>query len=247
MDKIFTTGRPHVAFFMRDKVAEMSFRLGELLDATSASRRGFVAGEPAPEGHGRQTRYALSAFLSLVQTLKDALERVTGAKVSWADLSGVRHMAFMQDARNASTHDGNPMLTLWADGRYYVAGSFEREGSFGKAVVVRAPMADMETVCREFALDFAAAIRTRIAPLVGDPALAGPIYGREFLRRAIEHPAIPAFAKAQLAEALEAPRPAPNEDQAIGILKELDQLAARADQGTEWPARDATRSVSVGD
>lgn len=237
MGEFFETGRAHVAYFMQDKIAELRFRLSELLDLMGESRRRFDAGEPAEEGSGKSVRYAFSAYLSLVQTLKDALEQVTAEKVTWADLSSVRHLGFMQDARNAATHDGNPMLSLWADGRYYVACDFNRRGQFGKTVLVEAPAADMETVCREFSFDFAAAMKSRIAPMLGDPALSGPVYGREFIRLVMSHPALPEFAKQQMDAALETTWPEFAEDRATKIIEEIEVLSSRAQLGAEYFVR----------
>jgi len=218
------TRRVQFAYFLLHKVRETKFRLSELLNVCQASRRRFDAKRPNPEGGSQIVNFHFAAFSSLVQTIKDILPVVSERKVAWSDLSDIRHAQFMREVRNAITHDGNPVINLWADGRYYVACDFVRLNEKQQPARVRAPVEDIETIVIQFTSDLCSHLRNQVLPLLGQEALAGPMYGLEFFENAINHPAVPEFARRLYAEADRSTLQPEVGDPVAEVLSELDAL-----------------------
>jgi hypothetical protein len=209
------------AHFMLHKVRETRFRMTELLDVCESSRQNFILKKPTSDGEGARVNYHFAALSSLIQTLKDVLPVMSGEAVTWSSLSAVRHIVFMRAVRNAITHDGNPVINLWVDGRFYVACDFLRIDQHGAKVLVTAPADDLAKVSLEFAIDLSDQLRTHIEPLIGRAALTAPMYGVEFFAKASQHPAIPAFAEPLLSEFDWSAIPAQTKDTASEIIAEL--------------------------
>lgn len=225
------TRRAQLAHFLLHKVQEMRFRLSELRDVCQSSRYRFEEGNPYASDDGRLINFHFAAFSSLVQTIKDILPVVSGQELNWSDMSDVRHMSFMQAVRNAITHDGNPVVNLWADGRFYIACNFVRLGRRGEPVEVEAPVEDIETLTVQFTGDLCSYLRSALLPLRGDKALSDPLYGFEFFDKAIKHPAVPEFARNLYAGADRSPIEQSRADPVTEVLSELDALAIYCAQG----------------
>jgi hypothetical protein len=187
--------RSQFSHFLNHKIGELKHRLAQVLEICTESQQRFNTKQEPREGESRELNYRFAAFSSLVQTLKDILPVLTDQAISWSSLKHVRHMEFIKQSRNAITHDGNPVINMWADGCYYVACDFVRLDQHGKPELVKAPTKDVATICLEFTLDFTSEIRRVTKPLIGLQGLASPLYGSEFFDQAILHPAVPEFAR----------------------------------------------------
>lgn len=216
--------RIQFSYFLLHKMHETRFRLSEILNVCQTSRRRFAEKQPPDNDDCRMLNFHFSAFSSLVQTIKDILPTVAGQKVSWTALSNVRHMQFMHAVRNAITHDGNPVINLWVDGRYYIACDFLRLDQNQNPVLVQAPTEDIETLVTQLIMDLCTLLRSLASPLLGSQELTGPLYGEEFFDNAINHPAIPKFAKRLYAEADRSSLGERNGDPVAELLNELDDL-----------------------
>ncbi|NYF20264.1 hypothetical protein HDC36_001725 [Xanthomonas sp. JAI131] len=194
------TRRTQSAYFLLHKTREIRFRLSELLNVCETSRWRFAKNEPPIEGGGQLVNFHFSALSSIVQTIKDLIPVISEKTVTWTDLSNIRHMQFMHSARNAITHDGNPVVNMWADGRYYIAIDFLRLDRNQNPVSVKAPLEDIETLSIQFTMDLCSYLKEMISPLLESPALTGPLYGAEFFDNAIKHPAVPEFVRRLYAE-----------------------------------------------
>ncbi|MCU5787850.1 hypothetical protein B27N_02853 [Alcanivorax marinus] len=168
--------------------------------------------------------FHFSAFSSLVQTIKDILPVVAEQEITWSGLSNVRHIQFMHAVRNAITHDGNPVINLWADGRYYVACDFLRLDQHQRPIQVQAPIEDIETLVTQFTMDLCKHLHSAVSPLLGSQALAGPLYGSDFFDSAINHPAIPKFAQRLYAKTDRLALDRGNGNPVAEVLSELDAL-----------------------
>lgn len=217
--------RVQFACFLLNKVRETRYRLSELLNVCQSSRRRFVAREPRAEGSGQTVNFHFSAFASIVQTIKDILPVVSDRKVAWSELSDVRHVQFMHAIRNAITHDGNPVINLWIDGRYYVACDFIRFTQNQVPVRVLAPKEDIETLVIQFTSDLCSHLKSAVYPLLGSSALTGPMYGAEFFDEAIKHSAVPDFARRAYSEASGSTSQVDAGDPLVEVLSELESLA----------------------
>ena len=161
------TGKSQAAHFLAHKVQEFNFRLSELLSVTEESSRRFAAKTGDAPKAGRLVNFHFSALSTLVQTFKDLLPAMTGSRVSWNQLANVRHLEFLRDVRNAITHDGNPVINMWVDGRFYVGADFVRQDQRGHPVLIRAPQKDIHALVLEFAEDFCTYLRAVVIPLLG--------------------------------------------------------------------------------
>lgn len=218
--------RLQFAHFLAHTVQEVRFRFLEVSDVCQESRRRFVAQQPQAKGEGELINYRFAAFSSLVQTIKEILPIILERNVSWSSLSHIRHLQFMHSIRNAITHDGNPVINLWVDGRYYVACDFVRLGQNQKPVTVKTPTEDIHTVVLEFTADLCTYLHKVSSFYVGDQSLIGPLYGQDFFANAINHPSIPEFAQRLYQESDHSDLKLNPSEPLSEALEELDLLVA---------------------
>lgn len=218
--------RLQFAHFLAHKVRETRFRFLEVSDICQESRRRFVAQQAQAQGDGQLINYRFAAFSSLVQTIKDIIPVVLERDVSWSSLSKIRHLQFVQSIRNAITHDGNPVINLWVDGRYYVACDFVRLGQKQKPIEVKAPSEDIHTIVLQFTEDLCSYLHSVFSRFLGDQSLVGPLYGQEFFTKAINHSAIPEFAQGLYWESYDSNFKPASSEPLSEVLEELDSLVA---------------------
>lgn len=165
-----------VANHVKGKVKELDHQLMTLVDACDHSLALFTAGIETPATNGATVTYSFSALANVVQTMKDAVKTVTGQQLNWADIDTLRHGAFLHGARNAITHDGHPVVSAWADGRYFVPAKIIRFGPQGQIITIDPPLDDIRTVCLAFTADFCGLLSTVLADVAGEPDLAGSMF-----------------------------------------------------------------------
>lgn len=165
-----------VANHFKGKVKELEYQLMTLVDACDHSLALFSAGAETPPANGAAVMYSFSAFANVVQTMKDAVKTVTGQQLNWADIDKLRHGTFLHAARNAVTHDGHPVVSAWADGRYFVPAKIIRFGVQGQIITIEPPLDDIRTVCLAFSSDFCGLLSTALAGVVDQPYLAGSMF-----------------------------------------------------------------------
>ena len=212
--------------FLVDKVREIRFRFLEINEVCQESRVRFLAQQEQPQGNGQLVNYRFAAFSSLIQTIKDIHPIVFELNISWSSLSHIRHFQFMHSIRNAITHDGNSVINLWVDGRYYVACDFVRLGQNQKPVMVKVPTEDIHTIILEFTEDLCSYLYNACSQFLGDESLVGPLYGQEFFSSAINHSAIPQFAKCLYGELGDSDFQQVSSEPLSEALEELGSLAA---------------------
>lgn len=218
--------RLQFAHFLAYKVREIRFRFLEVSDVCQESRYRFMLQQAQAQGDVQLMNYRFAAFSSLVQTIKDIIPVVLERDVSWSSLSHIRHLQFIQSIRNAITHDGNPVINMWVDGRYYVACDFVRLGQKQKPVAVKAPTEDIHTIVLEFTEDLCSYLHSTCSRFLGDQSVVGPLYGQEFFTKAIKHSAIPEFAQRLYWESHDLNFKSTSNEPLSEVLKELDSLVA---------------------
>lgn len=192
MTTTLTTRKSQFALHLTNKVGELSYFLEQISNICEQSRQRFESKEGQIDGQGQLLNYQFSAFTALAQTLKDILPVLTDNSVSWGGLAHIRHIDFIKQARNAITHDGNSIITLWSDGRYYVPCDIYRIDDKGNAQIVRAPTLDIGLICSEFTFDLSVELLRIIEPLIDQSEFSIPPFGFEFFDQAIMHPAVSA-------------------------------------------------------
>ena len=201
MQEITNKHRRWVANHFGSKVKELNYHLISIVDACDESLRMFSDGKPVPKDNSKAVIYGFSSFANVIQTLKDAAKIVTGQQVPWSRIEQLRHGAFMRDVRNAATHDGNPVVSAWVDGRYFVPMKILRLDQNGKLIEIPAPHQDIRTLCLEFAADISKLLRETLRDEMNVADLRGSSFSITELDEAFtEFTVMPEFAKQLFAE-----------------------------------------------
>lgn len=190
--------RRWVANYFRSKVDEFRYRLEEIVSACDTSLSCAMAGRNHPESTGKHVTYGFSAFSNLVQTLKDSASSFLDNEISWRSIKALRHGQFFYMSRNAATHDGNPIISCWVDGYFYVPSDIRRLVSLDgkkKLIVIPSPMADIRKVCLEFSSDFANLLAECLSGMERTLFLLGPSYDAGEVAAFMDSDRVPQFAK----------------------------------------------------
>ncbi|MFC4706233.1 hypothetical protein [Paraburkholderia caffeinitolerans] len=218
-----------VANFFKGKVKEFLFDLKRIVRCCDQAMSDFLVGSPTDEDCHAEVLYALSGFSNAIMTLKDAGSTITGTKIGPQDIDPLRHGLFMRTCRNAATHDGHPILSLWTEGRFFVPTDILRFDDYGRLVQIQAPAVDARTFSLEFAHDFSVLLVSKLQPLAG---LEGAKLDAKDVEKAFEFQGIPEFArelfqqsKAAIAQHLSSVKVYPVQ-QALDVLKEVKVYCA---------------------
>lgn len=195
-------------FFRADQLAfqhqtasvlkELQFRLSELSEASKASIAAFhqavaTKKEQNDKELSKRVSYRFSSAIGMIQTLKDVLKTAIPG-FSWEDFSSDIYQAEMlQQLRNAVIHDGQPAVTLWADGQCYSAVNIKRSGQGKKVYDILAPAEDVETLALRYFKDLANCLNETLAKLSESEKLSGPPFPREWFEAAVKHPSLERF------------------------------------------------------
>ncbi len=177
---------------------ELAFRVGELVDVSKATIAAFHQAvrqrrDVTDEKFGRLMQYRFTSLIALAQTFKDMLGRAIDG-FNWdALVDDVDHAAVVQSMRNAIVHDGYPILSLYADGRYYFGVSFRRRGQGQKMVDIEVPTRDVEAFSLEYVRSLSATLSNHLRQLPKSSKLKGPQFDYDWFAGAIKHPAISRF------------------------------------------------------
>lgn len=121
-----------IANYVTGKVNEYQYQLRALVEECDATYEQFRT-----QGSGRQGTnivYSFSALGNAMQSLKDSVNSLGDDMLTWAEIGKNPHGDFMYKARNAATHDGNPIVNAWVDGRFYVSNDISRFDMHGKPI-----------------------------------------------------------------------------------------------------------------
>lgn len=156
----------------------------------------FKNGSEVPPTNSQAVTYGFSALTNVIQTLKDAFKTVTNKQLAWSEIDQLRHGSFMKNVRNAATHDGNPVISGWADGLYFVPAKIIRIDGAGKIIEIPAPTEDVRAICLDFAKDFCHLLLNKLAAAESLEHLKGSRFTIEEVDDAFANSAIiPAFAQ----------------------------------------------------
>ncbi|MFC5427550.1 hypothetical protein ACFPTO_01805 [Paraburkholderia denitrificans] len=184
--------RRWVSSFFNSKVKEFDFCLRSVIECCDQSMHRFRGGQQGNEQTESKIVYAFSAFSNTVQTLKDAGSTFLNPKITWRDIEVLRHGKFIWLSRNAATHDGNPVISAWSDGRYFVPNDIHRFGPAGDLIEIPAPTVDAGQFCLEFAQDFSAFLATRLSSL---RPVEGPKPNIAEIQQFLHSPVVPDFVR----------------------------------------------------
>lgn len=217
-----------VANYISGKIQELHFHLTNIVTACDQSLCRFEQQMPTPEEIHQSVVYGFSALSNVILTLKDAIQTATGETFPWSRIKQLRHGSFMYEARNAATHDGNPVISGWADGRYFIPATISRIGEGGRLISISAPTADVRTLCLEFTEDYSRLLRQALLAANNQPALQGTPFNIDELDSAFsDSKFIPDFARQLFLnnrDEIAARLPAAKHDPAAQAVKYIDSL-----------------------
>ena len=176
--------RAAVANFMAGKVREFGYQLRLIVEQSDCSISFAIRNKNI---NGDLIIYAFSAFGNAIQSLKDALKTVGAEPLSWPDIYQLPYGDFICKSRNAMTHDGNPVINAWVDGKYFIANDINRFGSRGEAIQIERPDQDVRTICLAFALAFCSLLTSRLQPMIGGYRISGANLDLDEVQSAIEN------------------------------------------------------------
>jgi hypothetical protein len=175
--------RSAVANYLAGKIREFGYQLRVLVKTADHSAASFLHGNENPDG--APLVYAFSALGNAMQSLKDALKTTGAEPLSWGQIAQIPHGEFMAKSRNAMTHDGNPVINAWVDGRYFVANDISRYGPKGEPIEIIRPQGDVRTICLTFANGFCSTLSDRLQPLIGNYQISGANFDVEEIEIAV--------------------------------------------------------------
>lgn len=184
-----------VANYFRGKIDEFSYRLEETVSACDISLSCAKAGKNHPEETGKAVTYGFSALSNLVQTLKDSASTFLHPPIPWGSIKSLRHGTFFYLSRNAATHDGNPIISCWMEGCFYIPSDIRRLNDAERLVVIPAPTEDVRALCLEFSADFMNLLVERLSTMERGPFLLGTSYDINEVATFMESRVVPQAAK----------------------------------------------------
>lgn len=187
--------RRWVANHLKHKTRELRYFLELIADGSLKSRQAFRSQQPAPDEASQFVIYGFSGFTNAVLSLKDSFETATGHAITWSKIGKLRHGTFVKEARNAATHDGNPIVNGRVDGEYYTLGKIIRFNAQDKVVAIIPPPLPILQVCAEFGEDLCALISQELGEHIERNDLVGAIFTEDMLNDYYDSPLIPEFAK----------------------------------------------------
>lgn len=236
MEEFSVRHQRFVANYFSGKVKELRFQLAIVVAGCDQSLNTFTSGGEVSRYNHQAVLYGFSAFTNVIQTLKDAVKTVTNKQLDWSKIERVRHGSFMRNVRNAATHDGNPIISGWADGRYFVPSKIVRIDGFGKTIEITAPTEDVRAICLDFAEDFCHLLRETLIAAGTIEHLRGSRFNIEEVEDAFVNATfIPPFARELFAhnrEKIEADLKDIKHDPIADAIKELGEVIQYCDSVT---------------
>jgi len=248
---IEATQKKFIAASLSSKARELEYFLEHMKQAGTGSQNLFVSQtmpteEVRPEDeemalqYHRGVMFGCSAFLNAVFSLRDAVDAVTGVRLTPAEMHSCRHGEFLFQLRNASTHDGMPVTDAWVEGKLYFLAPRSRYGQGTKTAVVTLtpPNIDIVSASAEFAKDWCTLLVTKLSTCLERPELCGAYLTPEWLDEAWSRTDIlPAFAVAEYQKQRTAVHAYLLADRTDPVAKAIEELTriAQANSGPALP------------
>lgn len=182
-----------IANYVSSKINEYQYHLRALVeecDSTYEQFRTLGSGRD-----GTKVVYSFSALGNAMQSLKDSVNSLGDDSLTWAEIGKNPYGDFMYKARNAATHDGNPIVNAWVDGRFYVSNDISRLDMRGRLIEIIRPVEDIRTVCLQFSEAYAAQLRVSLSNMLGTYTIKSTIDLENAEKFVLESAIVPQFAK----------------------------------------------------
>lgn len=229
MEEKVLKSKSWVANYFYSKVCEYQHYLEQVVGHCDSSLARFAQKLPPGDNEGRLLTYAYGSLNNMVQTLKDGGSVFLPTAITWTDIKTLRHGEFFYLSRNAATHDGNPIIDAWVDGRYYVGKDIERFDGFGKFIKIQRPVKDVRTFTLEFSHDFYCFLADRLTLLGDDHQLTQPIIGPSEIEQIMGSQLIPEDVKSLFAGQIDEIKEKARNIKSDPVAKALEQIRTGAD------------------
>lgn len=226
MEERVLKSKSWVANYFLSKICEYQHYLEQVVGHCDTSLERFGRSLPPLDEEGRLLTYAYGSLSNMVQTLKDGGSVFLPTAITWVDVKKLRHGEFFYLSRNAATHDGNPIINAWVDGRYFVASDIERFDGNGNFVKIQRPVKDVRTYTLEFSLDFYGLLAARLELLGEDHQLTQPLIGPSEIDQILGSPLIPEDLKKLFSDQIEEVKEKAGKVKSDPIAKALEQIRA---------------------
>jgi hypothetical protein len=200
MNKLPKNYRARLANFHNSKLRELKYFLEIIVDSCNESLRRACTSEANTDPTGGPVIFSFSAFTNAIQTLKDVTEKLQPRTMPWRKIKECRHGEFIYLSRNATTHDGNPIISTWADGKYFVPNDIIRQLEKGEIIAIKPPEVDVRQFILEFTLDFSRLIQNTLRSFPFDEDLTISPFDIDELELAYTNPHAPQFVKRMFEE-----------------------------------------------
>lgn len=232
--------------FLRSKIKEWGFHLDWLTTCCDRSMSRVRHGQAQSDDDHSQVIYAFSSFSNAIQTLKDAGSALFDEGLRWSDIDQLCHGNFIRLSRNAATHDGNPIISGWADGKFFVPNNIRRLDHKGDEIEITAPTVDARQFCLEFSQDFSELLLSRLV-LIEEKE--GPKWSVEELETGLQSHMVPEEVRqifqakrAEIEQAISSATFKPAQD-AIASLRGIQDYCSARLNGVPSEVNDAERVV----
>lgn len=182
-----------IANYVSGKISEYQYHLRALVEECDSTYEQFRT--QGSGRHGTKVVYSFSALGNAMQSLKDSVNSLGDNTLTWAEIGKNPHGDFMYKARNAVTHDGNPIVNAWIDGRFYVSNDISRTDMRGKPIKIVRPIEDIRTVCLQFSEAYAAQLRVSLSNMLGAYTIKSTVDIEDTEKFILESTIVPQFVK----------------------------------------------------
>ncbi|MCH2340485.1 hypothetical protein ACGFZ7_05320 [Pseudomonas sp. NPDC047963] len=179
-------GKSFFLGYLISKVNENRFFLEMVVDGCDDGERNYRKGLTSNEAPYNQVVYGFSALGNTIQSIKDCSNEMLLSKITWGDIKNLKCGRFMYGARNAMTHDGNPVVNCCINGKCYAGLDIERIYD-GKIIKIERPSEDIKHVCLSFVKEFSNLLLKRFSDAFKEVKIRGEL-NIDMIEQALHHP-----------------------------------------------------------
>ncbi len=178
-------GKGYFLSYLISKVKEHRFFLEMVVDSCDDVEGCYGNGLALNESAYNRVVYGFSALGNTIQAIKDCSNEILSSKITWKNIKSLDYGKFMYGARNAMTHDGNPVVNCCIKGKCYSGLDIERVYD-GKIIKIERPGEDIKSICLSFSKGFGDLLQRRFADAFKIEAVRG-VLDVDLIEHALRH------------------------------------------------------------
>jgi hypothetical protein len=144
---------------LKDKLGELSFFLQQIADVTKIIEHKHLIHNYPINTEIDKLNYFFSAYLNVLQSLKDGVKTAIDKNFSWSEFSPT-YGKFIFYCRNATTHDGYHLINSGKGTKNYITGPLRRIDGRGKIIKFNPPNQEILTLCCDIAEEVLVSLRS---------------------------------------------------------------------------------------